>query len=128
MGRYAFAGLLLLWSVPGRADTIITFATLISNDQQTIPSTYQPINAGYPGDGGPLGVTINWSNASSSNSTVSDATPAIDIPVSYSETGPGEKGEYQWMQETGFPGTPIKKLVISGDLNKQIDDMSVVAL
>lgn len=187
MLRSTRCGILLaaIWgfSTTARADTIITFAALLSNGQQTIPSSYQPLYFGYPGDGGPLGVSIDWGNASSSNSTVNtavvdhsgdgvvmfdgdeqtfslefsspvelpsfyfanytsgtfnidfqgytnttDSTPVIDIPVSYSQNGPGSEGGYQWIQETEFAGYPITKLTISGDLNKQIDDISVIAL
>jgi len=170
-------------SSTARADSIITFAGLIANGQQTIPSSYQPIFEGYPNDGGPAGITIDWGNAASTNSTVNngvvdhsgdgvvmfdgdeptlsvsfgapvelpsfyfanftsgnfnidfkgytnatDTTAVIDIPVSYSQNGPGLNGGYQWIEETGLAGQPITKLTISGDLNKQLDDISVAAV
>ncbi len=57
---------------------VITF-NASDNGQQALPSTYQPLLDGYAGDGGALGVTIDWGGTWSSrrdvNGGVTDHSP-----------------------------------------------------
>jgi hypothetical protein len=54
-----------------------------------------------------------------------DATAAVDVTRTYSQTTGPNNGGYQWIQENGLGATPIRQLVISGDNFKQIDDMTI---
>lgn len=94
-------------------DTRITFSGLnnsINDDaepdlaQAVIPSTYQPLHAGYPAsstdkaiaDGGKLGVTITWANAGTANPT---ANPAVtDHTGDAGKAGAGLGGGVMWGQ------------------------------
>ena len=69
----------VLLASAGAADAAVITFDASNNGQQALPASYQPLLAGYAGDGGALGVTIDWggtwSSARAFNSGVTDHTP-----------------------------------------------------
>ena len=63
----------------GANAAVITFDSADSNGQASLPSSYQPLLNGTPGDGAALGITIGWgglwTSSRSYNGGVTDHTP-----------------------------------------------------
>ena len=76
--RFQLLAVALLASASFAHAAVITFDAS-NNGQQALAASYQPLLAGYAGDGGALGVTIDWggtwTSARASNAGVTDHTP-----------------------------------------------------